>query len=209
MCTADAYADSPRDGLDELLGRFRVGDDQARNELVLRTYNRLTHLARRMLNDFPGLRREVETGDVLHSAMPALMKALDDVHPGSGVHFLRLGARCIRRHLLDLRRHYYGPFGIAANRDTVGRPHDDAGGALHVSSPESDGPRSLGEWEDFHKAVEALPDEVRAVVDLHWYQEMTQAEVAAVLGVDVRTVKRRWRAARISLAKVLVETGSH
>jgi DNA-directed RNA polymerase specialized sigma24 family protein len=40
--------------------------------------------------------------------------------------------------------------------------------------------------------VARLPDKLRAVFDLLWYQGLTQAEAAALLGVAVRTVKSRW-----------------
>ena len=34
---------------------------------------------------------------------------------------------------------------------------------------------------------------------LHYYHDLPQAEIAQLLGVDVRTVKRKWRAARLAL----------
>jgi DNA-directed RNA polymerase specialized sigma24 family protein len=36
-----------------------------------------------------------------------------------------------------------------------------------------------------------------------WYQGLSQGEAAALLEVDVRTVKRRWQAARLKLGRVL------
>jgi DNA-directed RNA polymerase specialized sigma24 family protein len=44
-----------------------------------------------------------------------------------------------------------------------------------------------------------LPDDLRAVFDLLWYQEMSQAEAAALLGVAVPTVKLRWMKARLQV----------
>jgi DNA-directed RNA polymerase specialized sigma24 family protein len=38
---------------------------------------------------------------------------------------------------------------------------------------------------------------------LLWYQELTQAEAAAVLGVSEREVRRRWRSARELLRHAL------
>jgi RNA polymerase sigma-70 factor (ECF subfamily) len=64
-------------------------------------------------------------------------------------------------------------------------------------------PSKLVLWGEFHRAVEALPDEEREAVDLLWYQELSQEEAAETLGVDKSTVKRRWRAARLKLAKAL------
>ena len=39
--------------------------------------------------------------------------------------------------------------------------------------------------------------------NLLWYQELTQAEAAALLGVTERVVKWRWRAARLALHQAL------
>jgi RNA polymerase sigma-70 factor (ECF subfamily) len=52
-----------------------------------------------------------------------------------------------------------------------------------------------------------LPDEEREVVNLLWYDELTQEEVATVLNVSLRTVKRRWQSARLKLAEALGSSG--
>jgi RNA polymerase sigma factor (sigma-70 family) len=51
--------------------------------------------------------------------------------------------------------------------------------------------------------VERLPEEYREVFGLIWYNGLTHEEVAEVLGVSVRIVKRRWQEARIALARAL------
>ena len=53
-------------------------------------------------------------------------------------------------------------------------------------------PANLAAWAEFHAQVEHLPEEQREVFDLLWYQELSQAEAATLLGVSERTVKRRW-----------------
>jgi RNA polymerase sigma factor (sigma-70 family) len=68
---------------------------------------------------------------------------------------------------------------------------------------DSDDPCNLAEWTEFHRQVEVLPEDEREVFNLLWYGELTQAEVAEVLGIAVRTVIRRWQAARVRLYKVL------
>jgi RNA polymerase sigma factor (sigma-70 family) len=54
-------------------------------------------------------------------------------------------------------------------------------------------PRKSGR-SAFHAAVEQLPDAEREVVELTFYHGLTQPEIAELLGVDERTVRRRWRA---------------
>ena len=58
-------------------------------------------------------------------------------------------------------------------------------------------------WTEFHEAVARLPDDLRVVFDLLWYQEMSQAEAAALLGVAVPTVKLRWMKARLQVQQAL------
>ena len=64
---------------------------------------------------------------------------------------------------------------------------------------ETDGPATLAEWTEFHQHVESLPDEDREVFELTFYHGLSQAEIAAMLDISVRTVKRRWQDARIKL----------
>jgi RNA polymerase sigma-70 factor (ECF subfamily) len=134
------------------------------------------------------------------------------VRPESSVHFLRLGALQIRRELVDLARHHFGPNGAAAHAH-FGEPPDgtdsssSASGGQENQPPDDrgDGPSTLAEWTEFHEAVSAVPEELMAVVDLLLYQGLSQPQVARELGVDVRTVRRRWRAARRALAKWLAD----
>jgi len=56
-------------------------------------------------------------------------------------------------------------------------------------------------WSEFHEHVEKLPDDEREVMDLLWYQGLTQEEAAAVLKVSDRTVKRRWQSAPAEAAR--------
>ena len=58
-------------------------------------------------------------------------------------------------------------------------------------------------WTEFHEAVARLPDDLRSVFDLLWYQEMSQAEAAALLGVSVPSVKLRWMKARLRVQQAL------
>jgi RNA polymerase sigma-70 factor (ECF subfamily) len=61
----------------------------------------------------------------------------------------------------------------------------------------------LRRWTEFHEAVARLPDDLRAVFDLLWYQGLAQAEAAALLGVAVPTVKLRWMKARLQVQQAL------
>ena len=64
-------------------------------------------------------------------------------------------------------------------------------------------PKRIAAWGEFHQAVENLPEAEKEVVDLLWYQGLKQHEAAELIGVDERTIKRRWREAKLKLSEVL------
>jgi RNA polymerase sigma-70 factor (ECF subfamily) len=180
------------------LERMRAGDVTARDELFRQICGRLERLTRKMLKSFPGVHRWALTDDVLQSALVRLLRALREVQPASMREFFALSAQQIRRELLDLARHFYGPQGP---------------GTKHASQPGNNGAYDraddsaelglLAAWTEFHQQVSQLPSGEREVVDLLFYQELTQAEAAELLDVTVRTVQRRWHAALLKLHQTL------
>ena len=110
------------------LDRLRSGDESARDELLDITRVRLGRLARKMLQQYPGVRRWEQTDDILQNAALRLCRALKKIRPESVHGFVRLAALQIRRELIDLARHYDGPEG--AGRHHASRAGmDDAGTA--------------------------------------------------------------------------------
>lgn len=77
--------------------------------------------------------------------------------------------------------------------------HSDAGAATDRQPTTTARPDDMESWTRFHEQVEALPDDEREVVALLWYEGLSQPEAAALLGVSLATVKRRWQAARLAL----------
>ncbi len=131
--------------------------------------------------------------------------ALESVRLSSVCDFFRLAGTCLRRELIDLSRQYFGPEGEGACRAASPEPL----GREETSRPLAEGeqstydPARLAQWREFHEHVESLPDEERAVFDLIWYGELTQAQAASLLGVAEITVRRRWLAARLLLQQAL------
>jgi RNA polymerase sigma-70 factor (ECF subfamily) len=193
--------------LERWVDRHAQGDEAAREQLLRAACDRLLRLTRKMLRDFPEVHRWEQTDDVWQNASLRLWRALEQVQPVDARHFLRLAALQIRRELIDLARRHFGPEGIGAAHET------------HVPAPERDGfpvdrcdraevthePQRLAQWQEFHTRVDQLPDEDREAFDLLWYHGMSQEEAAAMLDVSVRTIKRRWRSARLRLHEALGE----
>jgi RNA polymerase sigma-70 factor (ECF subfamily) len=180
------------------LERVRAGDPGALDGLLRHASERLERLTRQMLAGFPGVKRWAETDDVLQNALIRLVRALESVAPDSPRAFLGLAAEQIRRELIDLSRHYYGPEGVGANHGT--RPPD----APPPEKPDlSHEPARLAEWAELHRHIGNLPDDERELFGLLFYQGLTQAEAAGLLGVTVRTVQRRWQATLLRLHQIL------
>jgi len=196
-------SDSSTVRLQRCLDRLRAGDAAARDELLANSCERLRRLTRKMLNDNRRVRRWEDTGDVLQNALIRLCRALQVVSPPTARDFYRLAAAQIRRVLIDLARHYYGPLGLGAHHasQAAGDSRRSPSGVEPIDA--SNDPGRIALWTEFHAAVERLPDEEREVFDLLWYQGLTQAAAAAVIGVSDRTVKSRWRSARLRLYEAL------
>lgn len=177
------------------------GDDSALDALLRHYGDRLTLLTRRMLGDFQRVRRWAETDDVLQNALVRLVGALRSVKPQTSRDFLGLATLQIRRELIDLARHYYGPEGIGANHDSRGRDDPQDRPPVDKSDVRHE-PSSLAQWTELHEHIGALPDEEREVVGLLFYQGLSQAEASDVLGISVRTVQRRWHDALCKLHRV-------
>src|SRR5262249_45136720 len=109
----------------------------------------------------------------------------------------RLATAQIRRELIDLARHHAGPEGLGANVLPPGQL--GSGETPPEPTDSSADPDQLARWQDLHAQIAGLEEEDRELFELLYYQRLNQADAAAVLGVPLTTLKRRWRAARVRL----------
>lgn len=187
----------------ELLLRTQEGDSDALNSLIERSGTRLRSLARHMLNGSPALRRWTGSDDVLQNSLIRLVRALEAVKPTSSRDFFGLAALQMRRELIDLARHFFGPRGHGANHESGSDERLlDAGVKSEPNQPDV-----LAQWAELHEHIGKLPEEQREIVDLIFYQGLNQAETAEVLSVSVRTVQRRWHAVLLKLNEFLEGSG--
>jgi RNA polymerase sigma factor (sigma-70 family) len=177
-----------------LIDRLKAGDEAARQELIKCACDRLVRLTRKMLRSYPRVHRWEQTDDVFQNAAMRLYRALGEVKLEGPAQFYRLAAVNVRRELLDLAKHYYGPRGLGVH-------HQSCTEVPAPCSPEDSD--QLAAWADFHAQVEHLPEEERETFDLLWYQGLSQAEAAGLLGISERTIKRRWQSARLALHNAL------
>jgi RNA polymerase sigma factor (sigma-70 family) len=186
--------------LDRFLQMFRAGHESAESLLIEHALDRLQRLAQRMFRCQGNLRAIEQTDDVLQKALIRLHHLLAGIKPDSVRGFFALAAQQIRWVLKDLART------LVAGRIVVGKgaPLSDTG-HQRLDEPLDPGgePVDLAQWTDFHQKVESLPEEERELFDLIWYQGFTQAEAATTLNVSLRTLKRRWRSARLVISHAL------
>lgn len=167
--------------LDDLAGGAPV--DAIVRDLLDRAARRLHRLCASVLHrGYPRLTRpplNVRSEEMLGAVVERLLKALREARPTSVRQFFSLAAQHTRWELNDLARRLDG-------EARAGEAADDLIPALAASdsglSPDC---RRMIE------AIEALPADEREAFDLVRVQGLTQVEAAEVLGVAVKTVRRR------------------
>ena len=192
------------------LERAVTGDAEARRRLLELTRDRLMRHARHFLHGrYARLEPFAQTDDVVQQLYLKILKNQDRFWVNARGEPVRTLAELfghtsawMRDVLCDQLRQAYGR---DDNRPAVvpldGGP-SDTGPRHEPSSTTLDGEK-LRRWTEFHEAAARLPAELRGVFDLLWYQGVTQAEAAAVLGVAVPTVKLRWMKARLRVQEAL------
>jgi RNA polymerase sigma-70 factor (ECF subfamily) len=167
-------------------------------ELLERAVCRLRLLCATLLyKGYPRLARpplNLETDELLGGVVAGLLIALRQTRPPTVRRFFALANQHMRWQLNDLaRRLDQQPAVAALTESRVAAPASSTGSGL---TP--DGRRMLA-------AIEGLPDEEREVFDLVGIQGLTHSEAGTVVGVSLKTVKRRLNRARLLLADQLTD----
>jgi RNA polymerase sigma factor (TIGR02999 family) len=165
----------------QLLHAVREGDARALDRLVPLVYEELRALAKRELY------RE-QQGHTLHATAlvhEAYLKLAGSGMPASDrAHFLAIAARAMRQVLVDHARRRKA---IKRGGDMVATTLTD-GGAQVDFRPD--------EIIALDEALEQLEPRQRQVVEFRFFAGMEEKEIAEVLGVSDRTVRREWVKAR-------------
>lgn len=185
--------------LQDLIDRLRNGDESARRLLLERAYDRLCRLAARILSgSFPVVQARHDVHTVVHETWLRLLQTLEKTHPPTVADFFHLAAHKIRQVLLDLVDRQRN----LASREAAGFLANGSTGSIPEPSQQTYDPSRLVQWSEFHQRVEQLPDDERAVFEMHYYLELPQAEIAKTLNLHPRKVSYLWVAATERLAEV-------
>lgn len=176
-----------------LLARARDNDREAIDELFELLYHDLRRLAHSRLSQ-SGHQTLLNTSALVHEAYLRFQQA-GRISLHDREHFLAYAATTLRSVVVDFVR----------KRSAERR----GGDAVHVTLDTGVADEAVASDDEIlavHEALEELaavdPRLVR-VVEMRYFAGLTEAEIAAALGVTDRTVRRDWEKARVLLAAML------
>ena len=171
-----------------LLDRAQQGDPRAAEELLPLVYDELRKLAAlKMAQQAPG--QTLQPTALVHEAWLKLAGSGRE-HYGGRAHFFAAAAEAMRQILIDKAR----------RKSALKRGGHQPLEELHESRIELRAPPD--EFLAVHEALDQLAaeDPMSAdVVKLRYFVGLSECEIADLLGVNEKTVRRRWQVAKVRL----------
>jgi RNA polymerase sigma-70 factor, ECF subfamily len=186
-----------RDRVTQLLTQMRAGDKQASAQLVPLVYKELRKIAGAMMRrERPG--HTLQPTAVVNEAFIRLLDG-EQPHFENRAHFFAIAARAMRRVLVDhARRRLADKRGGEAQQQV--ELDEDLVLPPHQSEEVLDLDRALDR-------LERLDARQAQIVEMHYFAGNSVAEIAHVLHVSERTVKRELLTARLFLKHQLQSAG--
>jgi len=173
----------------QLVGAVRAGEPEALDRLVAATYSELCLLARARLSRAAPVTL-LDTTALVHECYLRLLK-VGTLQAADRAHFFGYAGRAMRSIIIDAVRQ---------------RSADRRGGdALHVTlggeepQAEAQGIEQLLAIDAALTRLAAIDPRLAQVVELRYFVGLSNHEIAALLEVDERTVRRDWDKARALL----------
>jgi len=179
----------------EILREWQSGDKAAPERLFPIVYD---ELRRRAANYLARERRDhtLQPTALVHEAY---LRMVDQTSPSlqNRLHFYAIASRVMRQVLVDYAR----------SHNTLKR----GGAAQRLSSEEldllsDDAMGDLVQLDDALKRLHELDERKAKVVDMRFFGGMKEAEIAAALDVNEKTVRRDWQFAKLWLYRELSPT---
>ncbi len=171
-----------------MLAAWRDGDDRALERLVPVMYREL----RRIAGIYMRNERDDHTWQptaLVHEALLRFVRQENRCYDDRG-HFLAVMATIMRRVLVDYARRRLR---VKRGGNAVFVPLEEAN--CPVISPS----RQIVALDEALEALARADQQQAKLVELRFFAGLSVEETAGVLGISTRTVKRRWRTARIWL----------
>lgn len=173
----------------QLLAAARAGDRAALDRIVPLVYDDLRRMAARELRRELG-QRTLHPTALVHELWLKLVSGTP-VDAESRTHFIGIAARAMRQVLVDqARRRRTAKRGGDWHPTTLG----DGDAAVDVDAEE------MIALDD---ALERLDPRQRQIVEMRFFGGLEELEIAELLGISERTVRREWTKARAHLYRSL------
>jgi RNA polymerase sigma factor (TIGR02999 family) len=172
-----------------LLASVRAGDRQALDELFPLVYEELRRLAGHQVRSAPGAMTLQATG-LVHEAYLKLVGGAG-VDAVSRAHFVSIAGRAMRQVLVDRAR----------AKGTQKRGGDWSITTLHDGDATVD--VDPADMLALDQAIQELDPRQRQIVEARFFGGLEEGEIAGLLGVSERTVRREWVKARAWLFRAL------
>ena len=181
----DIQEDHDSHAITALLDRWRLGGQDAANQLMELVYGELHRIAAREMRREHG-EHTLQTTAVVHEAYLRICRS-EPIDWKDRAHFYAIAAQQLRRVLVDHARRV--------------QSEKRGGGVIRVPLLDSDGPaicvddRVLAVDQALNR-LEALDPRAAKVVELRYFGGLSDAEAAEVLQISVATLKRDWQFAK-------------
>jgi RNA polymerase sigma-70 factor (ECF subfamily) len=167
----------------ELILQVLNGDERAFSALYDRYSTRVNSLVLRILHD------QMMAEETLQETFLKLWNHANQYVPERGSVLIWLLTIARRTALERLRFEAHRPALTDGDEDT----------SFLESIPELETTSEEARWRSLHLAVQSLPVEQRKVIEMAYYEGMSQSEIAETLNQPLGTVKTRLRAGMIRL----------
>ena len=179
--------ESNKGDVTQLLDQYRQGDSDAEAELFKRVYSELHRLAAHYLRGERSDHLLQPTALVNEAYLRLAAQREKDWQ--NRAHFIAVSARIMRQVLVDFARHAKAEkrhFGISC------QPLEDT----EIIDPTSHDPAIVLDLDAALTQLAQIDERQVRVVELRYFAGLSIDEVADVLAISTRTVKREWTLAR-------------
>ena len=175
----------------QLLNRWQTGDSQALDEIIPHVYQQLRQLAQAQLSR--DNKNSIQCNELVAEAYIRLID-INNISWNNRNHFFSIAAKIMRRVLVENYR----------------KKHADKRGknqTLLTFREDSNSPNEktieLDKLEDALIQLEKLDTRQAEIVTLRFFGGLKNTEIAEILGLSERTIKREWAVARLWLFREL------